>query len=80
VRYAAAGASPIALFKALDPDPDVDETPAGLIALMKQPGWGWETFALGPVKVFGVPGAHLSMLAEPHVRALARAIDEALQA
>ena len=80
VRYDGFARVPVALFKALENDPDLDETPAGLIELTKQPGWGWERVAHDRVHTFDVPGAHLSMLAEPHVRALARALDEALHA
>lgn len=80
VRHGASAQVPIALFKALENDPDVDATPAGLVDLTKQPGWGWERFASGSVSIFDVPGAHLSMLTAPHVRTLARAVDEALAA
>jgi amino acid adenylation domain-containing protein/non-ribosomal peptide synthase protein (TIGR01720 family) len=80
VRYAAAARVPLALFKALDPDPDRDPTPESLRALTARRGWGWEQFALGEVAVYEVPGAHLSMLAAPHVSALAQVLDQALAA
>ena len=79
-RYDAPAAVPIALFKALESDADEEEAPAGLIELTTQAGWGWERFALDGVRVYDVPGAHLSMLAEPQAPALARALDEALHA
>jgi thioesterase domain-containing protein len=71
---------PVALFKALERDADIDATPAGLEALQAERDWGWQRFAEGAVQVFDVPGAHLSMLTQPHVRALARALDAALLA
>jgi thioesterase domain-containing protein len=70
---------PVALFKARERDPEVDAVPAGLETLQQQRDWGWQRFAKGPVRVVEVPGAHLSMLAPPHVQELARALDEALR-
>ena len=80
LRYGAPARVPIALFKALERDPDLEATPATLTALTTQHAWGWDGFAHGEVGVFEVSGAHLSMLTEPHVPALARALDEALAA
>ncbi len=71
---------PIALFKAAVSDPDLEATPAGLEALNAQHDWGWSQFARGAVRVYDVPGGHLSMLTQPHVPALATALDEALAA
>jgi len=79
-HYETYGRVPIALFKALESDPDIDVTPTGRVELTAQRAWGWERFALDPVNVFDVPGAHLSMLTPPHAPVLARAIDEALAA
>jgi thioesterase domain-containing protein len=70
---------PIALFKAREKGPDLDETPAGLTVLSALAGWGWQRFALGSVAVVAVAGTHLSMLAEPHVGTLAGPLDAALQ-
>jgi amino acid adenylation domain-containing protein len=69
---------PIALFKSTGSDPDDEATPAGLVALNAQHDWGWSQFARGVVRVYDVPGAHLSMLTPPHVPALAKALDHAL--
>ena len=71
---------PIALFKALERDADLEAVPAGLAALGTEHDWGWHQFSAGPVRVFEVPGAHLSMLMRPHVQALARALDDAIAA
>jgi thioesterase domain-containing protein/acyl carrier protein len=79
VRYDTIAPVPIVLFKALEKEPDLDGTPPGLVALTGQPSWGWQRFASEPVGVVEVPGAHLSMLTEPHVAVLARALDAALQ-
>ena len=80
VRYDSFARVPVALFKALENDPGLDETPAGLIELTSQAAWGWERIAQDRVHVVDVPGAHLTMLAEPHVGALALALDAALHA
>ena len=80
LRYETCGRVPVALFKALERDPDIEATPAGLVELTAQRAWGWDRFAQARVGVFEVPGAHVSMLADPHVPALARALDEALAA
>ncbi|MEP7308333.1 MAG: amino acid adenylation domain-containing protein [Acidobacteriota bacterium] len=79
-HYETCSRVPVALFKALERDPDIDATPAGVVELTTQRAWGWERFARDRVTVFEVPGAHLSMLAPPHVPVLARAIDDALAA
>jgi len=78
LTYDRATRIPMALFKARESDPDLEATPESLAALTAQHSWGWDRFADGSVRVFDVPGAHLSMLAPPHVTALARALDEAL--
>jgi thioesterase domain-containing protein/acyl carrier protein len=39
---------------------------------------GWRHIVLGGITVFEVPGAHLSMLENPHVEALAQKIDQTL--
>jgi thioesterase domain-containing protein/acyl carrier protein len=78
LAYESVARVPIALFKALESDPDIDERPSGLAALTSQQAWGWDQFADGAVRVFDVPGSHLSMLAPPHVSQLARAFDQAL--
>ena len=78
VHYSSHGRVPIALIKALESDADLEPAPAGLADLTAQRAWGWDRFAAGGVAVFDVPGAHLSMLAEPHVQAVALAIDQAI--
>jgi amino acid adenylation domain-containing protein len=39
--------------------------------LRKDPSWGWNAFAKNPVGVEYVPGNHLTMVAQPHVKHLA---------
>ncbi|WP_257002069.1 non-ribosomal peptide synthetase [Streptomyces sp. WZ.A104] len=41
------------------------------------PANGWHTMTAGPVEVVHVPGDHLSIMEEPHVAHLARAVAEA---
>ena len=69
---------PIALMKAKEHEPDTSEMPEGLDVLRRQTAWGWDGFASGAVDVHEVPGAHVSMLAHPHVATLAQALDQAL--
>lgn len=45
----------------------------------KQSGLGWNELAAGGIDVVGVPGGHLSMLAEPHVEVLAAELRKAME-
>ena len=38
----------------------------------QEPTWGWSKFAEGSVEVIYVPGDHVTMMAQPHVQALAK--------
>lgn len=49
---------------------DTEPTPA--------PTWGWQEFAKGPVELIFVPGNHITMIAQPHVRVLAERLTECL--
>ena len=40
-------------------------------SILEDPALGWGAFASAPVEVCRVPGDHLTMMAEPHVRVLA---------
>jgi amino acid adenylation domain-containing protein len=64
---------PLTLFKAADGPID---DPFG-----RALGWalGWEDLAAGPVEIETVPGHHLSLLAEPNVRTLARRLRQSLE-
>jgi phthiocerol/phenolphthiocerol synthesis type-I polyketide synthase E len=62
-----------------------DGTPVTLIAAETRdqgqpssPEKGWALLTRGQISVETVPGGHLSMLAEPHVKATARAIERAI--
>ena len=47
-------------------------------SLTGSPDMGWSQVSDGGVDVFDVPGDHISMLQEPHVRTLASVIDDCL--
>ncbi len=79
VRHEPIDRVPIALFTTIQSPAPAGDTPPALLASMQQPAWGWDRFASGDVAVFEVPGDHLSMLADPNVQLLARAIDAALE-
>jgi amino acid adenylation domain-containing protein len=46
----------------------------------KQTGLGWHRFCSGNIDLVSTPGQHISMLSEPHVRALAEHLEKALDA
>lgn len=48
------------------------------LALPQDPTWGWSRFAAGRVEVHTVPGDHITMMAEPHVRGLAERLSACL--
>jgi thioesterase domain-containing protein len=65
--------APVALFRAeVFRSEDVDTRLTE--ELNADPDWGWKRYTIGPVAVFRVPGDHLTMLAAPHVDALARVL------
>ncbi|MDC3957723.1 non-ribosomal peptide synthetase [Polyangium jinanense] len=56
---------PIRLFRAREEDPELErEAVAGDATL------GWQRFTRHSVEVFEMPGTHITMMTEPHVRAL----------
>lgn len=40
-------------------------------ARMREPAWGWDPFAAGPMAVHWVPGDHITMMTKPYVQVLA---------
>ena len=44
---------------------------ADMVDMTGSPSLGWETVHRGPITVHPIPGDHLSMLTEPHVRLVA---------
>ncbi|HYA29741.1 MAG TPA: hypothetical protein VEI95_13045, partial [Acidobacteriota bacterium] len=61
----------------------VPEAYAGAVAYLKSEDprertSGWETLIPAGLKVYQVPGDHLSMLAEPHARILAQTLKKCL--
>ena len=78
VEYPSLARMPLALFKAADDAEAVDAPPPGLTALLDGAAWGWDAVAQGTPHVATVPGSHLTMFAEPHVRTLALALDAAM--
>ncbi|MCP4397918.1 MAG: SDR family oxidoreductase [bacterium] len=69
---------PIALFKARDGHPDDRETEE-IPEILRNSEWGWERFAAGPVDIYEVPGDHISMVLEPHARALAEGLKNSIE-
>lgn len=66
--------TPITLLRAseFNPEDGINE------ALSQDLSWGWNRFAAGPVEVYTVPGDHITMMAEPHVRRLAERLGACL--
>nr|WP_276510374.1 amino acid adenylation domain-containing protein [Longimicrobium terrae] len=56
------------------------ELTAAYVRAAESPDYGWGPLAAGPVDVVSVPGTHHSMFNEPHVRALAAAVERAAAA
>ena len=46
---------------------------------MNDPLWGWDAISSGPVEVHHVPGDHITMLNEPHVKVLAQKLNQCLE-
>ena len=59
----------VTLFRARQGPPRIHSDPRG----------GWSSVALGGVKVYEVPGDHMSMFEEPHLDELAAAVREVLR-
>ena len=76
--YEAVAPVPLTLVSAADDAHADDTVPEPLRPLFADAAWGWGPAAQGTARVQVVPGGHLTMFAEPHVRVLARALDEAI--
>ena len=62
---------PIALFQSTESEPG-EELPSDEVRLLRESvSWGWQRYSSSVVRVIRVPGNHISMLLEPHVRTLA---------
>jgi polyketide synthase PksJ len=44
----------------------------------QDPTWGWRQFSSKPITLYDVPGDHLTMMTEPHVKVLADCLQECL--
>jgi thioesterase domain-containing protein len=63
----------LTLFRAGEDDPELREQ-----AKIADPALGWNRFTARPVEIVEVPGTHLTMLSEPHVRELADRLRECI--
>jgi non-ribosomal peptide synthase protein (TIGR01720 family) len=72
MQYAPQNVQPVrvALLRSSEPVP-LDDPSAERPALPADPTLGWDKFVKKGLKVYKVPGNHLTMLVEPHVQALA---------
>jgi thioesterase domain-containing protein/acyl carrier protein len=69
---------PIALFQTTEIEAG-EETPSDEVARLRESvSWGWQRYSSSAVRVIRVPGNHISMLLEPHVRTLADHLNELL--
>jgi len=55
---------------------EAEQADPSLRALLHRPAWGWEELFAKPVRVHHVPGAHNTIVVEPHVRVLAGKVME----
>jgi len=70
---------PIVLFRAGEPHPDYDFSPADDPGRpIEQSSLGWSAYAQGEVAVHVVPGNHITMMSEPHVARLAERVKQCL--
>ncbi|HEX7182946.1 MAG TPA: amino acid adenylation domain-containing protein [Thermoanaerobaculia bacterium] len=71
---------PITLFRAAEvyTDTSLEEAARIFEEISRKPTYGWDELTIEPVIIHHVPGNHESMIYEPHVQALARAIAEHL--
>ena len=47
--------------------------------LLQEPTWGWKQFSEPEVEIHTVPGNHISMIGEPHVKVLAEKMQQSLE-
>lgn len=47
--------------------------------LFQELAWGWNQFSDGEVEIYIVPGNHISMMSEPHVKVLAQKLQKSLE-
>jgi amino acid adenylation domain-containing protein len=67
---------PIALFRSTESG---EEPPSAEVARLRESdSWGWQPYSSSAVRVIRVPGDHIGMLLEPHVRTLAGHLNELL--
>ena len=66
---------PIALFRAKETDPEAEPSEIR----QRDGSWGWQDFTSEPVEMYDVPGDHITMFAEPHVRGLADQLKTAIE-
>lgn len=70
----------IALFRAEKSDEDDEVLNEGMVAARRDSAWGWAAFSDQPVDVHDVPGDHVTMMTEPHVKCLAKYLKARLDA
>jgi thioesterase domain-containing protein/phosphohistidine swiveling domain-containing protein/acyl carrier protein len=67
--------APITLFRAKEPH----FTMESYEEFLKEPDMGWKRFSEKPVEIVEVPGNHVTMISEPHVRVLAEKLNESME-
>ena len=66
--------TPITLFRAQEINPQQENSSL----VFQDQAWGWNNFSDGEVEIYTVPGSHLSMMSEPHVKVLAQQLQKSL--
>ncbi len=67
--------TPITLFSAREVNPEQENSSY----LFQEPTWGWNQFSDGEVEIHIVPGNHVSIMSEPHVKVLAQKMQKSLE-
>ncbi len=65
---------PITLFRAQEVNPQLEN----FSLVFQDQAWGWNQFSDGEVEIYTVPGSHISMMSEPHVKVLAQQLQKSL--
>jgi amino acid adenylation domain-containing protein len=67
--------TPITLFRAQE----INSQQENSSHLFQDPAYGWNQFSDGEVEIHTVPGNHISMMTEPHVKVLAQKLQKSLE-
>lgn len=68
----------LVLFQSEDIRPEFDELRFQAAGVYREPAWGWQNLCQDFVKVYRVPGDHITMMTQPHIQILAERLNSCL--